>query len=141
MDPRRHPDFAYAWLTRLCVALGQNMALALLFYFLHDVVRHEEHHPGRPGHRDSRLRAHRGDGRRPGRTALGPAGPAEDLRHSGHRRPGTRLAGALIAAHFVAYTLVFLVITVSVDWPNRLLRLPQWLMLLPVAILTWLGSQ
>lgn len=46
IDHRANPDFTFAWLTRFCVALGQNMAVAFLFFFLQDVVRYAEHHPG-----------------------------------------------------------------------------------------------
>lgn len=46
VNPRRHPDFGYAWLTRFCVALGQNMAIALLFFYLSDVIRYKDDHPG-----------------------------------------------------------------------------------------------
>ncbi|MFD3544982.1 hypothetical protein ACFWUW_05060 [Streptomyces sp. NPDC058655] len=45
-----------------------------------------------------------------------------------------------VAAHFVAYTVAFLVVTLSVGWPRPLLRLPQWLLLLPVAVLTVAGT-
>ncbi|MEU2119347.1 hypothetical protein ABZ567_27715 [Streptomyces sp. NPDC016459] len=44
-----------------------------------------------------------------------------------------------VAAHFVAYAGAFLVVTLSVGWPKPLLRLPQWILLLPVAILTVAG--
>ncbi|MGV9314206.1 hypothetical protein ACWDR0_18795 [Streptomyces sp. NPDC003691] len=44
------------------------------------------------------------------------------------------------AAHFAAYTAVFLVITLSAGWPRPLLRLPQWILLLPVAALTAAGA-
>ncbi|MFJ3921690.1 hypothetical protein [Streptomyces sp. NPDC090022] len=45
-----------------------------------------------------------------------------------------------VAAHFVAYTAAFLVVTLSVGWPRPLLRLPQWMLLLPVAVLTVAGA-
>ncbi|MFE1441171.1 hypothetical protein [Streptomyces sp. NPDC058739] len=45
-----------------------------------------------------------------------------------------------VAAHFAAYTVVFLVVTLSVGWPKPLLRLPQWILLLPVAVLTAAGA-
>ncbi|MFE3450933.1 hypothetical protein ACFXJ8_18580 [Nonomuraea sp. NPDC059194] len=53
---------------------------------------------------------------------------------------GAHLAGQLLAVHFAAYAAVFLVITLTFDGTQRLLRLPQWLLLLPVAVLTWIGS-
>ncbi|MEV6241834.1 hypothetical protein [Lentzea sp. NPDC051838] len=43
-----------------------------------------------------------------------------------------------VAAHFVGYAGAFLAVTVSVRWP--LFRLPQWVLLLPVAVLTLVGS-
>ncbi len=36
LSPRAHPDFAWAWLTRLLVNLGNWIALNYLFYFLTD---------------------------------------------------------------------------------------------------------
>ncbi|MEV0945258.1 hypothetical protein [Rhodococcus sp. NPDC049939] len=53
---------------------------------------------------------------------------------------GTRLVGLLLAAHFAAYAGVFLAITLTFDGSSRLFRLPQWLLLLPVAVLALLGS-
>ncbi|MFZ3492479.1 hypothetical protein ACODT5_04420 [Streptomyces sp. 5.8] len=54
--------------------------------------------------------------------------------------PGTGLLAWFVAAHFVAYAAAFLVITLSVGWPRPLLRLPQWILLLPVAVLTAAGA-
>ncbi|MFJ7154514.1 hypothetical protein ACIQUQ_06215 [Streptomyces sp. NPDC101118] len=45
-----------------------------------------------------------------------------------------------VAAHFVAYAVAFLVVSLSVGWPKPLLRLPQWILLLPVAVLTAAGA-
>ncbi|MCP3758134.1 hypothetical protein [Streptomyces sp. TBY4] len=53
---------------------------------------------------------------------------------------GTGLMAWFVAAHFVAYSIAFLVITLSVGWPKPLLRLPQWILLLPVAALTAAGT-
>ncbi|MGI5132562.1 MFS transporter [Pseudonocardia sp. CA-107938] len=39
VDPRRHPDFGWAWFTRFLVNLGNSIALLYLFYFLADSVR------------------------------------------------------------------------------------------------------
>ena len=36
VDPRRNPDFAWAWFTRFLVNLGNAIALLYLFYFLAD---------------------------------------------------------------------------------------------------------
>ncbi|MCQ6554655.1 hypothetical protein NPS70_15820 [Streptomyces sp. C10-9-1] len=44
-----------------------------------------------------------------------------------------------IAAHFLAYAAVFLVIALRTGWPRPLLRLPQWMLLLPVAALAGAG--
>ncbi|MFD3335024.1 hypothetical protein ACFWV1_20590 [Streptomyces sp. NPDC058700] len=52
---------------------------------------------------------------------------------------GTAPTAWFVAAHFVAYAAAFLVVTLSVGWPKPLLRLPQWILLLPVAILTVAG--
>ncbi|MGW4757980.1 hypothetical protein [Streptomyces chartreusis] len=51
----------------------------------------------------------------------------------------TGLVAWFVAAHFVAYAVAFLVVTLSVGWPKPLLRLPQWILLLPVAVLTVAG--
>ncbi|MCP3820550.1 hypothetical protein NLX86_21365 [Streptomyces sp. A3M-1-3] len=53
---------------------------------------------------------------------------------------GTALVAWFVAAHFIAYAAAFLVITLSVGWPKPLLRLPQWILLLPVAALTAAGA-
>ncbi|MFD5553089.1 hypothetical protein ACFWIA_04520 [Streptomyces sp. NPDC127068] len=52
----------------------------------------------------------------------------------------TRLAAWFVAAHFLAYAVAFLVVTLSVGWPKPLLRLPQWMLLLPVGVLTVAGA-
>jgi MFS family permease len=39
VSPRLHPDFAYAWLSRLLVNLSQALGIGYLIYFLQDVVR------------------------------------------------------------------------------------------------------
>ncbi|MFF4322799.1 hypothetical protein [Streptomyces sp. NPDC001568] len=54
--------------------------------------------------------------------------------------PGTGLVAWLVAAHFIAYAAAFLVVTLSVGWPRPLLRLPQWILLLPVAVLAAAGA-
>lgn len=56
---------------------------------------------------------------------------------------GTRGAGLVawfVAAHFIAYAAVFLAVTLSVGWSGPLLRLPQWILLLPVAVLAAAGA-
>lgn len=54
--------------------------------------------------------------------------------------PGTGLVAWFVAAHFIAYAAAFLVVTLSVGWPRPLLRLPQWILLLPVAVLAAVGA-
>ena len=38
LSPRRHPDFAWAWLTRFLVNLGNAMGALLLYFYLDDAV-------------------------------------------------------------------------------------------------------
>ncbi|MFD6801903.1 hypothetical protein [Streptomyces cyaneofuscatus] len=54
--------------------------------------------------------------------------------------PGAGLVAWFVAAHFIAYAAAFLVVTLTVGWPRPLLRLPQWILLLPVAALTAAGA-
>ncbi|MEU9235215.1 hypothetical protein [Streptomyces subrutilus] len=54
--------------------------------------------------------------------------------------PATAPTAWFVAAHFLAYTAAFLAVTLSVGWPKPLLRLPQWILLLPVAALTAAGA-
>src|SRR5215472_13181331 len=46
VSPRRHPDFACAWLTRFAVNLGNAMALLYLLYFLRDKIHYSRLFPG-----------------------------------------------------------------------------------------------
>jgi MFS family permease len=46
ISPRRHPDFAWAWLTRFLINLGNALATLYLLYFLRDKVRYETLFPG-----------------------------------------------------------------------------------------------
>jgi len=39
VSPRRYPDFAWAWVSRLLVNLSQALGIGYLIYFLQDVVR------------------------------------------------------------------------------------------------------
>ncbi|MGH3510246.1 MAG: MFS transporter [Nocardioidaceae bacterium] len=43
LSPRRYPDFAWAWLTRFLVNLGNSMGTLLLYFFLQDAVHYR--HP------------------------------------------------------------------------------------------------
>ncbi|MFF3455305.1 hypothetical protein ACFYXH_13415 [Streptomyces sp. NPDC002730] len=54
---------------------------------------------------------------------------------------GSGLVAWFVAAHFIAYAAAFLVITLSVGWSKPLFRLPQWILLLPVAVLTVAGAR
>lgn len=53
---------------------------------------------------------------------------------------GTGMVPWFVAAHFIAYAAAFLIVTLSVGWPRPLLRLPQWILLLPVAALAAAGA-
>ncbi|MBO3748014.1 MFS transporter [Streptosporangiaceae bacterium NEAU-GS5] len=47
ISPRRHPDFAWAWLTRFLMQLGNAIAVLYLLYFLTDAVGYERLFPGK----------------------------------------------------------------------------------------------
>ena len=51
VSPRKHPDFAWAWLTRFLVALAIAIGTLYLLYFLHDVVHYHRqfHQPAKNG--------------------------------------------------------------------------------------------
>ncbi|MDN3293847.1 hypothetical protein QWM81_07280 [Streptomyces ficellus] len=53
---------------------------------------------------------------------------------------GGAMVAWLLAAHFLAYTGVFLAVTMAADWSKPWLRLPQWMLLLPVAALAAAGA-
>jgi MFS family permease len=46
LSPRRYPDFAWAWLTRFAVNLGNSMTLLYLLYFLRDRLHYSRLFPG-----------------------------------------------------------------------------------------------
>ncbi|MEV0585298.1 MFS transporter [Nonomuraea sp. NPDC050310] len=46
VSPRRHPDFAWAWLSRLLITLTLAMGIGYLQYFLRDAVGYERLFPG-----------------------------------------------------------------------------------------------
>ena len=46
LSPRRYPDFAWAWLTRFAVNLGNAMTLLYLLYFLRDRIHYTRLFPG-----------------------------------------------------------------------------------------------
>jgi MFS family permease len=46
LSPRRYPDFAWAWVTRFAVNLGNAMTLLYLLYFLRDRIHYSRLFPG-----------------------------------------------------------------------------------------------
>jgi MFS family permease len=42
IDPRRNPDFGWAWLTRFLINLGNSIPLVYLLYYLQDELRHPD---------------------------------------------------------------------------------------------------
>jgi MFS family permease len=46
LSPRRYPDFAWAWLTRFAVNVGNAMTLLYLLYFLRDRLHYSRLFPG-----------------------------------------------------------------------------------------------
>jgi MFS family permease len=46
IDPRKHPDFGWAWFTRFLSLLGYFMGASYLFYYLQDSVKFEQLFPG-----------------------------------------------------------------------------------------------
>lgn len=46
LSPRRYPDFAWAWLTRFVINLGNSMAVLYLLYFLRDRIHYSRLFPG-----------------------------------------------------------------------------------------------
>lgn len=42
ISPARHPDFAWAWLTRFLVNVGNQMTIVYLLFFLRDVIKHDD---------------------------------------------------------------------------------------------------
>ena len=47
VNPRRHPDFAIAWVTRFLVQLGNAIGTLYLLYFLRDDIHYERLFPGK----------------------------------------------------------------------------------------------
>jgi MFS family permease len=45
-NPRQHPDFGWAWLTRFLIVLGNSAAVLYLLYFLRDKIRYSSLFPG-----------------------------------------------------------------------------------------------
>lgn len=42
LSPRRYPDFAWAWVTRFLIYLGNSMAILYLLYFLRDQIHYAD---------------------------------------------------------------------------------------------------
>jgi MFS family permease len=42
ISPREHPDFAWAWLTRFLVNLGNSLGTLLLYFYLQDAVHYSD---------------------------------------------------------------------------------------------------
>ena len=42
ISPARHPDFAWAWLTRFLMNVGNQLTIVYLLFFLRDIIGHEE---------------------------------------------------------------------------------------------------
>ena len=79
ISPRRHPDFAWAWITRFLVQIGNALGTLYLLYFLTDGVRHADPEGGLLVLILLYTRRH--DGHRRGRRpALRPLRPAQGLR-------------------------------------------------------------
>ncbi|GAA2938645.1 hypothetical protein [Streptomyces enissocaesilis] len=55
-------------------------------------------------------------------------------------RTGSDTIAWLLAAHFMAYSGVFLVVSLAAGRSKPLLRLPQWMLLFPVSVLTAAGT-
>lgn len=46
VNPRKHPDFAWAWLTRFIPLFGYYLGMGYLFYYLQDAVHYQKLFPG-----------------------------------------------------------------------------------------------
>ncbi|MFI7415487.1 MFS transporter [Streptomyces sp. NPDC049627] len=46
LSPRRHPDFAWAWLTRFLINLSNALVLLYLLYYLRDRLHHDDPEQG-----------------------------------------------------------------------------------------------
>ncbi len=46
LSPRRYPDFAWAWVTRFLVNLGNSLGTLLLYFYLQDAVHHPDPEAG-----------------------------------------------------------------------------------------------
>ncbi|HEV2597843.1 MFS transporter [Sphingopyxis sp.] len=46
VNPRKHPDFAWAWLARFLVMIPYSLVTGYMLYYLQDAVRYQELFPG-----------------------------------------------------------------------------------------------
>jgi len=53
---------------------------------------------------------------------------------------GSNVLTLFIGSQFVAYAIVFLVFALAGNWSRKLIRLPQWTLLLPIGVLSIVGS-
>ncbi len=53
---------------------------------------------------------------------------------------GSNALALFIGGQFVAYAIVFLVFALAGNWGKKLIRLPQWTLLLPIGVLSIVGS-
>ena len=53
---------------------------------------------------------------------------------------GCNVLALFIGGQFVAYAIVFLVFALAGNWSKKLIRLPQWILLLPIGVLSIVGS-
>ena len=108
VSPREHPDFAWAWVTRFLVNLGNWIALNYLYYFLTDGLGFsDDDATAKLGVARADLRRVHGRDHRRRRSLERPHRSAQGLRHlvrRAHRGQLARarhlagLAGALLAA-------------------------------------------
>jgi len=52
----------------------------------------------------------------------------------------SNILALFIGGQFVAYAIVFLVFALAGNWSNKLIRLPQWILLLPIGVLSIVGG-
>ena len=53
---------------------------------------------------------------------------------------GGDLLAMFVGIQFVGFSIVFLIISFSGKWKNKLFALPQWTLLLPVGVISIVGS-
>ncbi len=53
---------------------------------------------------------------------------------------GGSLVAMFIGIQFVGFSIIFLIISFSGNWKNKLFILPQWTLLLPIGVISIVGS-